>query len=135
MQETKHGMLVGEREHRRYVLEVRNIEFIESQGNYVKFRSEGSEYISRDSIKRLAIALASDGFVRIGRSRMVNIRFIACAQRIGRGVFAVKMLSGCVLRSGPRHRDVLLRVLPLTQGRLPNNEVLQPAPVTARGTS
>jgi hypothetical protein len=111
------GVVVGEREHRLYVLKAEKIDWIESQGNYVKFRCGGSEYISRDTIKRLAAVLAGDGFIRIGRCLMINIRFIEYAQRRGRRIYTFTMLSGSVLRSDPRYRDEILRVLPLTQGR------------------
>jgi hypothetical protein len=111
------GVVVGEREHRLYVLKAEKIDWIESQGNYVKFRCGGCEYISRDSIKRLAAVLAGDGFIRIGRCLMINIRFIEYAQRMGRRIYTFTMFSGSVLRSDPRYRDEILRVLPLTQVR------------------
>jgi hypothetical protein len=57
-----HGSLawvaVGEAEHRLYVLKAEKIDWIESQGDYVKFRCGGSVYISRDTGKRLAPVLA-----------------------------------------------------------------------------
>jgi DNA-binding LytR/AlgR family response regulator len=115
--ETALGVVIGEREHRLYVLKAERIDCIESHGNYVKFRCGGAEYISRDSIKRLASALAGDGFIRIGRCLMINVRSIDYAQRIGRRIYTFTMLSGSVLRSDPRYRDEILRVLPLTQGR------------------
>jgi LytTr DNA-binding domain len=126
------GVVVGEREHRLYVLKSAKIEWIESQGNYVKFRCGGCEYISRDSIKRLAAALAGDGFIRIGRCLMINIRFIEYAQRLGRRIYIFTMLSGAVLRSDPRYRDEILRVLPLTQGRPRAKDTLRLARGSAR---
>jgi DNA-binding LytR/AlgR family response regulator len=66
------GVVVGEREHRLYVLKAARVDCIESHGNYVKFRCGGAEYISRDSIKRLAGVLAGDGFIRIGRCLMID---------------------------------------------------------------
>jgi DNA-binding LytR/AlgR family response regulator len=119
------GVVIGEREHRLYVLKAEKIDCIESHGNYVKFRSGGAEYISRDSIKRLSAVLAGDGFIRIGRCLMINVRSIEYAQRIGRRIYTFKMLSGPVLRSDPRYRDEILRVLPLTQGRSRDKGPLQ----------
>jgi LytTr DNA-binding domain len=66
--DTSPGVVVGEREHRLYVLKPEKVDWIESQGNYVKFRCRGAEYISRDSIKRLAAVLADDGFIRFALS-------------------------------------------------------------------
>src|SRR5690349_3993938 len=97
-------LLVGEREHRLYVLTPENVEYIEAQGNYVKFHADRADYISRDSIKRLAITLADRGFLRIERSLIVNVRAIAYAQRTGQGTYLFSLHSGASLRSGARYR-------------------------------
>jgi DNA-binding LytR/AlgR family response regulator len=108
-------VLVGERGHRLYVLNAERIDYVESQGNYVKLHSSGTEFISRDSVKRLAAVLAGSGFIRIERSLVVNVRAIQYVQRSGRGTYAFTLLSGSVLHSGARYRDEILRVLPLEQ--------------------
>lgn len=113
--ESRDIVLVGERAHLLYVLQPRNIEYVEAQGNYVIFHSAGSEYISRDTVKRLALVLGGSGFVRIERSLVINICAIRYAQLAGHGTFAFTLLSGACLRSGARYRDEILRLLPLTR--------------------
>ena len=108
-------LLVGEREHRLYVLTPDNVEYIEAQGNYVKLHASGADYISRDSVKRLAITLADRGFLRIERSLIVNVRAIAYAQRAGQGTYIFTLHSGTSLRSGARYRGAILQVIPLLQ--------------------
>ena len=108
-------LLVGEREHRLYVLKPERVEFIESHGNYVKLHTGNAEYISRDSVKRLADELAASGFIRIGRSLLVNVRAIQYAQRVGRGTYSFTLSSGACLYSGATFRDEILRVLPLAR--------------------
>jgi DNA-binding LytR/AlgR family response regulator len=108
-------LLVGEREHRLYVLKLDKIDYIESEGNYVKFHVGNAEYISRDSVKRLSTALAGSGFVRIERSLLINVRAILFAQRLGRGSYAFTLGSGSCLRSGAKYREEILRVIPLAQ--------------------
>lgn len=110
-------VLVGERERRLYVLRSDEIEYVESHGNYVKLHGAGPEYISRDSVKRLAGALAGSGFLRIARSLLVNIRCIRYAQRAGRGSYDFTLLSGAVVRSGSAFRDEILNLLPLAPTR------------------
>jgi DNA-binding LytR/AlgR family response regulator len=110
-------VLVGERERRLYVLRSDEIEYVESHGNYVKLHGVGVEYISRDSVKRLAEALAGSGFLRIARSLLVNIRSIDYAQRASRGSYDFTLRSGAVVRSGSAFRDEILNLLPLTQTR------------------
>jgi DNA-binding LytR/AlgR family response regulator len=108
-------LLVGEREHRLYILKPEKIDYVEAHGNYVKFHVARAEYISRDSVKRLSLLLADSGFIRIERSLLINVAAICYAQRAGRGTFAFTLLSGACLRSGSSYREGILQVLPLTQ--------------------
>ncbi len=110
-------LLVGEREHRLYPLDPQKIDYIESDGNYVSFRSGTTAYISRDTIKRLAAELAQLGFVRIGRSLLVNVRAVVYAQTIGRGRFAFTLGSGACLHSSAAYRHAILEALPLANRR------------------
>ena len=109
-------LLIGMRERRLYVLRPERIEYIESRGNYVTFHADGGEHVSRDSVKRLSDALAGNGFVRIGRSLLLNVAAIIYAQRMERGAYAFTLASGSCLRSGAMYRKEILRVLPLEAG-------------------
>jgi two-component system LytT family response regulator len=106
-------LLVGEREHRLYPLEPRQLDYVESAGNYVTYHQGGVEYIARESLKRLAEVLAPLGFVRIERSLLLNVRAVAYAQTVGHGSFAFTLASGARLHSGHSYRDAILAVLPL----------------------
>lgn len=108
-------LLVGEREHRLYVLDPQTVGYIEAHRNYVMLHAAGAAYIARDSLKRLAGALRGAGFVRIERSLLLNIRAISYAQRVGRGCYAFTLHTGACVRSGPSYRRAILRVLPLAQ--------------------
>jgi two-component system, LytTR family, response regulator len=106
-------LLVGEREHRLYPLDTFDIDYVRSAGNYVTYHRAGVEYIARESIKRLELALAPAGFLRIERSLLLNVRAIAYAQPNGRGSFVFTLTTGASLRSGQAYRDAILAVLPL----------------------
>jgi two-component system LytT family response regulator len=106
-------ILIGERAQRLYVLKPENIDYIQADGNYVKLRAGSAEYISRDAISRLTAVLAANGFVRIERSLLLNVRAISYAQRSGRGTYTFTMACGACLRSGAKYRAQILRVLPL----------------------
>lgn len=108
-------LLVGERERRFYVFKPEKIDYIESHGNYVKFHTGNTEYICRDSVKRLAPALAHSGFLRIERSLVINTHAIHYVERMGRGTYAFILVSGACLHSGAAYREDILRVLPLAQ--------------------
>lgn len=109
-------LLVGERAHQLHVLKVEDIDYIESHGNYVKLHMRGLEYLSRDSVKRLAGVLRAAGFCRIERSLLVNVRSVRHAQRCGRGSYALTLLSGTQLRSGASYRDTIVHRLSLPPG-------------------
>jgi two-component system, LytTR family, response regulator len=105
-------ILVGERQHRLYPLDVEKIEYIQADGNYVTIRVANQEYISRDTIKRLSAELASFGFVRIDRSILLNIRAVQFAEPVGHGTLAFTLSSGTCLHSSKTYRDAILGILP-----------------------
>lgn len=105
-------ILVGERQHRLYPLDIEKIDYIEADGNYVTIRAGNAEYISRDSIKRLTADLAAFGFVRIDRSILLNIRAVEFAEAVGHGTLAFTLFSGTCLHSSKTYRDAILSVLP-----------------------
>jgi two-component system, LytTR family, response regulator len=106
-------LLIGERARRLYPLHPQRIDYIESDANYVTFRVGNLEYLSRDSIKRLASVLQRHGFVRIERSLLLNLRALMYVELLGHGAFAFTLTSGRKLRSSPRYRERILQVLPL----------------------
>jgi two-component system LytT family response regulator len=105
--------LVGERLRRLYPLDPRAIDYIEADGNYVTLRAGKEEYLSRDSIKRLALQLADLGFIRIERSLLVNANAVAYAEVARHGTFVFTLSSGVCLHSSAAYRDSILRVIPL----------------------
>jgi two-component system LytT family response regulator len=105
-------LLVGERQHRLYPLEVEKIDYIEADGNYVTIRAGNQEYISRDTIKRLTAELAAFGFVRIDRSILLNIRAVQFAEPVGHGTLAFTLSSGTCLHSSKTYREAILGILP-----------------------
>jgi DNA-binding LytR/AlgR family response regulator len=106
-------VLVGERARRLYPLDPRKVDCIQSADNYVRFWTGRTEYIARDTIKRLHPLLRPVGFIRIQRSLLLNISAIAYVQPTGRGVFLFELVSGERVRSSQAYTDAILDVLPL----------------------
>lgn len=109
------SFLVGEKDRRLYPLDPRKIHYIESDGNYVTFRTANADYISRDSIKRLTAVLGDAGFVRIERSLLLNLRVIDFVEPAGHGTYAFTLTSGTVLQSSATYREEILLVVPLVR--------------------
>jgi two-component system LytT family response regulator len=105
--------LVGERQRKLYPLDPKSIDYIEADGNYVTLRVGTTEYLSRDSIKRLSTQLAELGFVRITRSLLVNAATVLYVERSGHGIFALTLTSGVCLHSSAAYRELILRIIPL----------------------
>jgi len=110
-------ILVGERQHRLYPLDIEKIDYIEADGNYVTIRVGNVEYISRDSLKRLTADLAAFGFVRIDRSILLNIRAVEFAEPMGHGVLSFTLSSGACLYSSKTYREAISSVLPWRHSR------------------
>jgi two-component system, LytTR family, response regulator len=105
--------LVGERHRRLYPLDPKSIDYIEADGNYVTIRAGKVEYLSRDSIKRLAAQLADAGFIRIERSLLINAAAVSYVEVAGHGTFAFTLSSGVCLHSSPAYREAIFRIIPL----------------------
>ena len=104
-------LLAAERERRLYLLDPDKIDYVESYGNYVRIWAGSSSYISRDCIKELALLLATAGFVRVQRSKLVNLRAVSYIERPGHGIFVFTLASGARLESTPTYRAEILRAV------------------------
>jgi DNA-binding LytR/AlgR family response regulator len=100
--------LTGEKGRRLFFIDVELIDYIEADGNYVSIRAGEECYIARNTLKNLAAALASSGFVRITRSLLVNLRRVAFAERLGGGSFEFTLRTGKRLASTPTFRRGIL---------------------------
>jgi two-component system, LytTR family, response regulator len=105
--------VVGERQRRLYPLDPKSIDYIEADGNYVTLRVGKTEYLRRDSIKRLSAWLADCGFIRIDRSLLVNAAAVVYAEVAGHGTYAMTLTSGVCLHSTAAYRNSILQVIPL----------------------
>jgi len=88
-------------------LAVEGIESFEGAGDYVRVRAAGSEYLVSHRLNELESKLDPERFVRIHRSRIVNLDFVRSIECEG-GQLAVHMKDGTALpvsrRRGPRLR-------------------------------
>jgi two-component system LytT family response regulator len=102
--------IVGERSGRIYFLEVHEVEFLASAGNYVVAHVGANEFLARATLKRISARLAPLGFVQIERSLLINLRQVAHVERHERGQFCFVMRGGARLVSS-RERGSYIRAL------------------------
>lgn len=91
----------------RWQLPMADIDWIEAAGDYMCLHCGASQHIVRSTLKELEQQL-SDDFVRIHRSRLVNVRQVRCLQKITGGDALAQLADGTELRVSRRYRHALL---------------------------
>lgn len=87
------------------------VEWIESEGNYVRLHLSGQSYLLRDTMSAIEAKLDPDQFTRIHRCTIVNINRIEYLRPWFTGEYIVRMLSGKELTLTRSYRDHLRRLL------------------------
>jgi DNA-binding LytR/AlgR family response regulator len=102
--------IIGEKASRIYFLDVRNVEYLASAGNYVTTHMAGDQFLTRATLKSMSEQLAPLGFVQIARSMLVNLRQVAHVERCDRGQYCFVTRHGDRLVSS-RERSGSVRAL------------------------
>lgn len=89
---------------RIFFLSTAEIDWIEAADNYVRIHSGRDEHLLRETMSSLEKRLDPDQFMRIHRSRIVNIRRVKELQPLFRGEYEVRLEDGTRLESGRGYR-------------------------------
>ena len=89
--------LFVKRDDRVLVLQPAGIEWIEADGDYVRIHTSGATHFTRMKLTEIERRLMPEGFVRIHRSRLVNLSHVAEFRPLSRGASVVVMKSGVQL--------------------------------------
>ncbi len=81
------------------------IDWIEAQGDYVRLNSQGRKFLLREKIGDLESQLATDKFLRIHRSTIVNVERIKEMQPLFYGEYAVILQDGTRLTLSRSFRE------------------------------
>jgi two-component system LytT family response regulator len=100
--------ITGERAQRLYSIDAEAIDYVESDANNVAFHVDDDKYLAHNSLKHLAGVLEPLGFVRIGRSVLLNLRKVAFAQPLDRSAFVFTLRNGRRLVSSSSYRKGIL---------------------------
>jgi two-component system LytT family response regulator len=93
-------------------VEIDQVDWFESAGNYVKVHSAGRTYLMRTTMDRIAQRLAGrDTFVRVRRSALINVRSLATLERYDKGTFVVHLKNGTKIMSSRYYQPQLRRLL------------------------
>jgi len=89
------------------LLPVREIEWIDAEGDCVRVHVGKTSYVLRETMKVLEDELDGARFVRIHRSTIVNLDKVKELQRFFRGEYIVVLYNGATLKLSRGYRDHL----------------------------
>jgi two-component system LytT family response regulator len=90
---------------RIYFVDVEDIRWIESEGDYVALHDGEDEHLIRETMKTLEEELDADRFLRIHRSTIVNAEYIAELRPRDHGTYDVLLDDGTRLRTSRSYSD------------------------------
>jgi len=100
---------------RIFFLQLDQVEWIESEGNYVRLHLSGESYLHRETMLALEVNLDPAQFMRIHRSTIVNILRIKDLRPWFTGEYIIRMQSGKELTLTRTYRDNLRRLIGKTE--------------------
>jgi two-component system LytT family response regulator len=87
------------------------IEWIESEGNYVRLHQADRSHLVRETMNGIEARLDPSRFFRIHRSAIVNVSFIRDLRPWFTGEYIVRLRNGKELTLTRTHRDALRRLM------------------------
>jgi len=94
-----------------YFVRTEDIDWIDSQGNYVALHARGRKHLVRDTIKSVESKLDPGKFVRVHRSAIINLDRLTKLQPYFHGEYVVTLSDGTTLTSSRGYSDRLRSLL------------------------
>ena len=88
-----------------HMLDVADIELVESDRNYVRIRVGRDSFHARSTLAQAELALAGQPMLRISRSCLVNVEHVREISRTPRGDFILVLAGGATVTSSEGFRD------------------------------
>ena len=93
------------------LIDVADIEWFESAGNYVRVHSAKQSYLMRSTMDDVARRLRGGAFVRVRRSALVSVAAVATLERYSKASFVVQLRNGTKVISSRFYHSELRRLL------------------------
>ena len=91
-------------------VDLRRIDRIQAEGEYVRLFVDGNDYLHRESLIALLGQLEPDRYLRIHRSSVVDVQAIVGVRRRATGSYQAIMRDGTVLPVGRSYRGVVRKL-------------------------
>jgi two-component system LytT family response regulator len=92
-----------------------DIDWIEAADNYVSLHTRDGSHLLRTTIDAMDSRLVLHGFVRVHRSRIVNLERVVSLRPMRHGEYAMTLRNGETVLSGRSYKDAIRRHWPLPQ--------------------
>lgn len=96
---------------RIFFLSVSEIDWIEAADNYVRLHAGAEAHLLRETMNNLEKKLDPNEFLRIHRSRMVNIQRVKELRPLFRGEYDLLLKDGTRIETGRGYRDRIQKLL------------------------
>lgn len=90
-----------------FFLDVTEISWIESAGNYIKIKTPDNHYMVRETMKNIQDKLDPKRFFRIHRSTIINIKKVKVIEPWFHGDYQVTLLDGTQLNMSRNYKNLL----------------------------
>ncbi|MEM1322075.1 MAG: LytTR family transcriptional regulator DNA-binding domain-containing protein [Bacteroidota bacterium] len=94
-----------------YFIPIEDIRYIEASGYYIEIHTSEKKHLLRESLSRILDRLPAEQFMRIHRSAIIRLSFLAEINSLGMGDVEVVMKDGKVLRVSKTYKEELMRRL------------------------
>jgi hypothetical protein len=92
---------------KEFLVAVADIEWLEAQGNYINLHVRGRVYPLRSTMAAIEKRLAPEDFVRVHRSHIVNLNYLAEIEPLDTGDARLKLRDGSVVPCSRTFRSAL----------------------------
>jgi two-component system, LytTR family, response regulator len=103
--------ILAESGSRMHMLDVGEVEVVESDRNYVKLTVGRESFHARSTLQQAEKSLQSQPLLRISRSCLVNMNHVREISRTPRGDFIFVLAGGCTVTSSEGFRDPVRQYL------------------------
>ena len=90
---------------------IEEIDYIESEGNYIMLHTANGKFLYRDTITNIAAKLDPDLFIRIHRSYIIKIENIKEMQSHFNGEYIITLMDNTKLKSGRSFKSEVEKLL------------------------
>lgn len=90
---------------KEFIINITDVEWLESAGNYVNLHIDGRIYPTRATLTKLSEQIVDKGFCRIHRSHVINLNFVESITPLSSGDSEVKLTTGKNLNLSRRYKD------------------------------